>query len=330
MGYLADIVRDSRRVAATAAPWTYAAAGALEAPAESAAQVGTRAPAPAAERGRMQPIAGITEIEFRGDRESDAERAVATPPSAETAFRKAGPSQTEYTKAIAELPKVTNRGSTPSRLVTHKQAGRASDRTATGDLPSEANEFHDGVLENVSFGVNRSTVRDLYAEQTASFSTGKASVETQRRRTGTFDPPEPFSGSSFEVTRAEEGADPATGRGLPEPPAAAEAEARISNGDREPAPRREEAAGQARQEPPARSGAVSHYIPAAAALDAGPHPRERQRPAEAASKPPAPPSEPRVHIGAVEIVVATPPPRQPRAAAASPPDLASRHYLRNI
>lgn len=220
----------------------------------------------------------------------------------------------------------------------------------------------------VSVSASDSSVRETSSGFAAS-RTGKVSVETQGRRqagiprAGSTTPPDDLSGEASETTFTQGDGEPTTsdlrraaGEAMEVPsiprnslPSAQRPEQTSqSDGMPEGTPRsavvpvRESFADKTRHEP------LPDAIPAAAAVSSAPVPAngenfhraaERQLPplprnGDEGKTPvnPLPPPEPQVRIGTIEVVVVAPVPveRSSRSEERSRPDLASRHYLRNI
>jgi len=355
MGFFADIIRDSRRGGM--------AARSTEAPLfNGSEEVSIDAPA-AEEVGAVASDAGDTSvIRLREEGGGQPDTAGQRPVQDGAVTRQvAGPSLSEHTP-VAGIPEVIHKGVIPPNTVAREQAGCESDRTGTGDFRVEQmGAFHDGGSIDVSLvseGASDSFVRESSSGYATS-RTGKASVETQGRRqaavsrAGSTIPPEQLTGEMAGNMPPEQAAEPVARRN---PPAAAKEipVTSIPQNSLSTVPRTEQMSRMPEETHLAgERGAIADgtrheplpdVIPAAATISSSPAlpghgATERQLPAfsrgeseRSGPSRPLPPPEPQVRIGTIEVVVVAPAPveRSPRSEERSRPDLASRHYLRNL
>ncbi|SEM05770.1 hypothetical protein SAMN04489760_103109 [Syntrophus gentianae] len=211
--------------------------------------------------------------------------------------RVVGPSPSEYTPG-AGIPEVTIKGVSLPNPVARKQAGCESARTETDSFRVESmKSFHDG--DSIDAPLIPVDARDSFVRESSSGDAesraGKVSVETQGRRQAGMT----RAGSTTPLDQS--------------------TEIKTENNDREQAA--------ALCLPPASEGAERFHRATGRPLPPIPKGNE-----ETGSGRSLPPPEPKVRIGTIEVVVVVPAPadRSPRSEERSRPDLASRHYLRNI
>jgi len=358
MGYLADIVRDSRRrVDETSARGVPVPGGGKEMPPADPVAPDGIFEGPPADRPAPMSIARIRE-EGSGRPDEAGQHA------AESGFANrqvAGPSPSENIPA-AGLPEATAEGLHLSDSVARTQAGCESARTATdGFRVEETESFHDGDSNDapaVSGVENGSSILESSPGYAAASRAGNVSAETQGRRqagteprAGSTTPPEQPSVEAAAALLGRQVAEtvsmPAAGA-LPvlEPARQGHTLRPVvmgDEGDRSAVPPKNGTSlAESRRVLPPEVAAnctvtVSPGVPAAsvrAGLAPEPVQSGRQRTAEDKSGPGnnLQSFEPKVQIGTIEVVVVAPPPASPAPSRGdrSRPDPTSRNYVRNI
>lgn len=358
MGYLADIVRDSRRkVDDPSARGLAAPVGGTEMPPAGPVAPDGIFKGPSADRPAPMSVARIRE-EGSGRPENAGQHAV------ESGFatrQVAGPSPSEHIPA-AGLPEATVEGLHLPDPVARTQAGCESARTDTdGFRVEETESFHDGDSSDapaVSGVEHGSSIVESSPGYAAASRAGNVSAETQGRRqagadprAGSTTPPEQPSVETVAQPLgrhvAEMVARPAAGA-LPvqEParqgPALRTVVTRDEDDRSAVSPENETSVAEPRRVLPPGTAAnctvtVSPGVPAAAVwAGLAPEPAQsgRQRTGEEKSGPGNNPRsfEPKVQIGTIEVVVVSPPPAAPAPSRGdrSRPDPASRNYVRNF
>lgn len=354
MGYLTDIVRDSRRrTCAARAPGESVPVDHVEIPAAATVVAGPPAAMPSA--------ASVERIREEGSGRPDE----AGQHAAESGFatrQVAGPSPAEHVPA-AGLPEATSEGLHLSDPVTRTQAGCESARTVTDGFRAEKAERFRGGDSNDAPAVpgveDGSSILEFSPGYAVTSRAGKEPVETQERRqagmeprVGSVTPPEQESGrETVAVHVGRETGEWARSPGVlargeqeaarqgppPQPEVLPEEEDRaaVSSGTGLLA-----AAVRRVRLGDAVTGCTATVPSGVAEMELGsgrapgPGQPDRQRTGEGKNEPgkDSRPPEPRVRIGAIEIVVVSPAPAQPEPSRGerSRPDPASRNYLRNF
>ncbi len=340
MGYLTDIVRDSRRRTCVArAPGESSSVDHVEIPAAATVAPATVVAGPPA---AMSATASVERIREEGSGRPDE----AGQHAAESGFatrQVAGPSPSEHVPA-AGLPEATSEGLHLSDPVPRTQAGCESARTVTDGFRAEKAERFRGGDSNDAPAVpgveDGSSILESSPGYAATSRAGKESVETQERRqagieprAGSVTPPEQFDLDAAPEASGRNDGGPAAvkpGASPVEDDRSAVQLEKISFTEENCRVRLEGAAtncmvtlpaGIPAQQP--RSGRAPETCQPV-----------RQRTAEGENKAgKAPwPQEPRVSIGAIEVVVVSPAPAQPEPSRGERfrPDPTSRNYLRNF
>ena len=358
MGYLADIVRDSRRrvddISARGVP--VPGGGKEMPPADPVAPDGIFE-GPPVDRPAPMSIVRIRE-EGRGRPDEAGQHA------AESGFANrqvAGPSPSEHIPA-AGLPEASAEGLHLPDPVARTQAGCESARTATDGFRVEEVESFHGDASNDAPAVpgveNGSSILESSPGYAAASRAGNVSAETQGRRqagveprAGSTTPPEqPSVGASAEPLGrqvAETVRIPAAGAlSVQEPARQGSTSLPVMMGDEDDrsavSPENGTFLAESRRVFPPGTAAnctvtVSPGVPAAtvrAGLAPEPEQSGRQRTGEDKSGPGnnLRSFEPKVQIGTIEVVVVSPPPASPAPSRVdrSRPDPISRNYVRNI
>ncbi len=358
MGYLAEIVRDSRRrvddpsVAGVSAP-----VGGMEMPpADPVVPDGISAGPPAA---RPAPMS-VTQIREEGSGRPDE----AGQQAAESGFatrQVAGPSPSEHIPAVG-LPEATAEGLHLPDPVARMQAGCESARTATdGFRVEETESFHDGDSNDapaVSGIEDGSSIVESSSGYAVASRAGNVSAETQGRRqagaeprAGSTTPPEQSSVEAAAEPLGRQVAEtvsiPAAGA-LPLPEQARQGPAlrpvvtRDEDDRSAVSPDNGTPVAQSRRVLPPGTAAnctvtVSPGVPAAEmrigrAAETAQSDRHRTGKEKSGSGNNLRSFEPKVQIGTIEVVVVSPPPAAPAPFQVdrSRPDPASRNYVRNF
>jgi hypothetical protein len=352
MGYLADIVRDSRRkVDNTSARGLAAPVGGTEMPPAGPVAPDVIFEGPSADRPVPMSVARIRE-EGSGRPENAGQHAV------ESGFatrQVAGPSPSEHIPA-AGLPEATAEGLHLPDPVARTQAGCESARTDTdGFRVEETESFHDGDSSDapaVSGVEHGSSIVESSPGYAAASRAGNVSAETQGRRqagaeprAGSTTPPEQPSVETVAQPLGRHVAEMAASP-LPvqEPERRAPALRPVVTRDEDDrsavSPENETSVAEPRRVLPPGTAAnctvtVSPGVPVAEVqIGRTPEPAQsgRQRTGEEKSGPGNDPRscEPKVQIGTIEVVVVSPPPAAPAPSRGdrSRPDPASRNYVR--
>ncbi len=354
MGFLADIVHDSRRETAPRSPQAPSHFAVLPVADGMLATVSA-------------PVANTAKkIREAGSRTVDETRKAR---SAGPGVRKVvSPSTSEHTAPEAALPGMSDSGFSFPISVTREQARG----TEAGVFQGKATVLHDGESNaSASLGAIDFTVRESVSEPRAALSTAKMTAETQRRRqTGFTTPPDEMTGvvplgpsspggndltvesmarpadglipkmaappveggraSSVRLpdshaTETEIGANPRPNANE-EGQASAGFEGETSTEDRDPL--EDEVC--FLSAPAAQVAKCENELQPVPRLQ--PERRTQVRPSGDMARPSLGSPDGRVHIGTVEVVVVMQPPARAQQRTQDPPaaDLASRHYLRNL
>ncbi len=359
MGYLTDIVRDSRRRSCAArAAGESAPVDPVEIPAAATVAPATAVAGPPA---AVPSVASVERIREEGSGRPGEAELYAVESGCATR-QVAGPSPAEHVPA-AGLPEAISEGLHLSDPVARAQAGCESARTVTDGFRAEKAERFRGGDSNDAPAVpgveDGSSILESSPGYAATSRAGKESVETQERRqagmeprAGSVTPPERPGGRETVAVHG--------GRETGEWPRSTVVPAR---GEQEAArrgpPSHPEVMPEGEERAAVSSGtgllaAASRRVRLAEAVTdctvtvpigvavvepgsgraSEPGQADRQRIGEEKREPgSAPrPQEPRVRIGAIEVVVVSPAPVQPEPSRGerSRPDPASRNYLRNF
>lgn len=340
MGYLADIVRDSRRRA------------------DAPSTTGENVAVGDVELSSAVPVFpdGVP-VELIEGRSGDPSAArIREEGSGFVTPQVVGLSPSEHIPA-AGLPKATFEGLHLPNPVTHKQAGCESARTVTDDFRAEQTEsFRDGDSNDapaVSGVEDGSSILESSPGYAAASRAGKVSAETQGRRqagvttrAGATTPPEQFALQEAAELPGEHAEEPASG---PLPKAFTEPAplhrqgldflpgAMRSENDRPEIPQETGSFVEEARRPllPENSTNRTVTVPAGipvAEVRIGQAARQRSNEEKSAPAHSARTPEPRVRIGTIEVVVVSPATAETGSSRGerSRPDPASRNYLRNF